>query len=81
MMSEEIVDVLNHNVRNGLDKYQTQDGKWSMDIYRDDEDYTTIQVYATNNHLSKTYHGSMAFELDDEGDVVKYLPTTFNEEA
>lgn len=93
MPSNEIVDILNTNVSFGLDKYQTRDGKWGIEIYRDDDNYTSIQVYATNNHNHKTYHSSVDFELgavdtsidirydnpDEQRWVVKYLPSTFKE--
>jgi len=80
-INKEILEILNQNVSTGLDKYHTRDDKWYMEIYRDDEEHTSIQVYATNLHTNKTYHGSMSFELDDEGYVTEYLPTQFREEA
>ena len=75
-ISEEIIEIMNQDEREPwqlvLDKYTTGDGKWYMDIYRDDEDYTSIKAYATNLLTNKTYSQCMSFDLDEDGYVTKY---------
>jgi hypothetical protein len=68
-ISEEIIERMNKCPNH--DKYISY-GDWYMDIYRDDEDYTSIKAYATNLLTNKTYSQCMSFDLDEDGFVTKY---------